>query len=217
MRNSVELRTMSIQNKILAIESNPDGGFERFTNSAVTITNEIVDPGTVALAIESLDSKGKKVFRKWVKGEHEAVRGIARVSWKSSEEQARCIKYQRKRPKGRSNRWLDVEKLVHLMQHGPWDDSKPGPIFIHPTLTGSHELKPVDGARRIMAHIEVGHGEIDVIVFGKCETAPEFLEGVGSMQTGLDRHRKLNHTVISNSDDQLPPDPPEVPPSMSDD
>lgn len=143
------------------IESCPDGGFERYTNGLVAITGDVVTLGAGAL-----DRTAKKVIRQSVTDPYEPVKGIARIEWKSVEDRARCIKYQMKRKGRTGTRWDDVERFVELMRSEQWNYFSPGPIFIQPYLTTSamQRLKSVNGARRIMAHLEAKHDAIDVIV-----------------------------------------------------
>ena len=163
-REGQQVSCMTLWNmdrEILEIESHPDGGFERFTRGSVTMTDEMV-----ALGAGALDGQAKRVIRRSVTGPHEPVRGIARIEWKSDEDREKCIEYQKKRRGHAGTRWDDVEDLARLMRSGQWDSSRPGPIFIHPRLASSTTrlLKPVNGARRIMAHLEVEHDEFDVII-----------------------------------------------------
>ena len=49
-----------MQSKVLDMEAQPDKGFERFTNSAITITDEIV-----TFDVNSLDEDEQDAIRKW--------------------------------------------------------------------------------------------------------------------------------------------------------
>ncbi len=153
---------MEMDKEILEIESYPDGGFERFTHGSVMVTDE-----TVALGPGALDRKAKKMIRQYTKGPYEPVKGIAQVSWKSAEDREKCIENQKRR-----SRWAKVEKYADLMRQGQWDYSKPDPVFLHPSLVGpeARQLKSANGARRIMAHLELQHETIDVIILRQVET-----------------------------------------------
>lgn len=148
--------------EVLEIESNPTSGFERFTSGVVTITNKPVPFDAAAL-----DSMGKKVVRKWGGTNNcEAVSGIANMHWKSLEHREQCIKYQKanRTNSGRANRWEDVQHYASEMGTQKWDYATPGPVFLHPSVTDLQMLKPVNGARRIMAHLEQHHETFEVIV-----------------------------------------------------
>lgn len=111
-----------------------------------------------------LDRIGRRNFRALVTDNFTAVTGIASISWKSKDDRIKCIKDQAKR-----GRWDKVIAYENLIINGKWDKSKLGPVYIHPSFTNSpgNKLKPIDGARRVMAHIEANKNSIEVVVIKK--------------------------------------------------
>lgn len=60
-------------------------------------------------------------------------------------------------------RWAKVEQFEADLLAG---DEFPPPVLLHPSITGRSDglLLPIDGARRLMAHLEAGIHEVTVIV-----------------------------------------------------
>ena len=145
---------------IYDIEANPTRGLERFLNMKISITDKVV-----FFEIDKLDKVGKREFRKYVTENFIAVVGLASISWKSKKDRNKCILDQTKR-----SRWKKVEAYRDLIINGKWDKSKQGPTYIHPSFTNSidNKLRPIDGARRIMAYIEANVNCIEVNIIKKC-------------------------------------------------
>ena len=139
---------LNVEMTNLKMESEADRGFERFVEGSIEIDNDILD-----FDLESLDKHGQKVFKKHVTGSYEVVKCTARLSWTDDDSRVQCIEDQTSR-----NRWHNVEAFSALINNDQWNYERPGPTFIHPEFTGRTKLRAVDGARRIMAHLE-SHAE----------------------------------------------------------
>lgn len=143
------------QTRGLGVRVNPNKGCERFIDFSVDVSDDglTLDERRLGRAGRRaiLANAGDKAYR--------AVKGRARISWKSDDHRMRCIAEQTRR-----GRWQDVLDSSARMRNGEYPSS--GPVFIHPSLATSHDgmLIPVDGARRLMGYLEAGHHEVGVIV-----------------------------------------------------
>lgn len=89
-----------------------------------------------------------------------AVRGRAKIAWKSPEARKSCIEYET----NFRNRWKKVEEYRELYERG--DRPEYEAVFAAPSLTGNPncELELLDGMRRILANLESKRDEVDVVV-----------------------------------------------------
>jgi hypothetical protein len=141
---------------IYEFESNPDRGFERFVKSSV-----ILGPRILLNISINLDKYAREILEFYFKGEFRVYKATAQVSWKTEEDRQSCMAHEIKK-----GRWEQVGKYSRLMQSGNWRYSGILPVFIHPAAFNSplNVLKPVDGARRIMAYLEANQHIIPIYV-----------------------------------------------------
>ncbi len=80
----------------------------------------------------------------------------ARVAWASAADREWCAAHERTMPGNAGSRWDDVLDYAARMRDGLRPPC--GPVFLHPGPIGEPAvlLRPVDGARRMMAAAELG-------------------------------------------------------------
>ena len=136
------------------------GVIEKYIDGEVEITHELVDVDEC-----KLDKRGRRRFMACeCDGGIETVIGIARLQWKSPEDRLTCIKDQEGKNKRRDpgeSRWSDTLDLVSAIRE---DVSLPLPAVVHPALHEHDGLRVIDGARRIVAHVEADKKEFRVVV-----------------------------------------------------
>lgn len=129
-------------------------GAERFINIDVLLTNE-----SASFYEKDLDPTGRKRLLYITGGNYRAVKGIAAVSWKSPDDRLKCIDYQTGR-----GRWKKVVQYADRLRNG--DRPKNGPVYMHPSITSQIDgkLMAIDGTRRLMAYLEAGFDQVEVVV-----------------------------------------------------
>jgi hypothetical protein len=194
----------------LQVESNPKQGCERFLRTEVTFS-EGAPPATW---YEHLDRKGKRTLRSLLGDPpYVAVSGYATVTWKDEQARQDCISYQSGRKGKHGSRWDDVVRYAARLASDASSDS--GPTFVHPdvTICGHKLLRPIDGARRLMAAAEAGGKQIPAIVVVGKEPGVEFERVVSTFGTfdavlagipyGLDGYGPIQPFTSKDVDDAL--------------
>ena len=134
------------------------GRTEKFVNIEVHVSNEPIDVNW-----NLLDARGRKDLQSHAKHvQHEAVAGIAKISWKSVEDRVACIA-DHERDEKRRRRWSQMTETLERMKNGEFPQF--AHTYLHPSLTRIKDLTAIDGTRRMLAYLELGRAEMPVVVF----------------------------------------------------
>ena len=137
------------------VESKLDGGCERFLNIEVRPTDEAIDFDDTCV-----DQAGRKHLRGAVP--YVAIKGTVSAQWIDESNRWACMEYQKRRKgRKRQNRWDAVEAIAEQLQAGK---QIPGPVYLHPSISGTGRYRAIDGARRTMALAESGLSCIPCVV-----------------------------------------------------
>ena len=139
------------------------GVVEKYLDGGIEITNEIVP-------IEECEldrPRGVKRFRGYTSGkDYVVVRGIAQFVWRGEEGRLLCEENQKSK-NGRTedgSRWTDIVSIAEAILSGT---KTPLPALVHPSLHEYEGLMIIDGARRVVAHVEAGLDSFAVAVIKK--------------------------------------------------
>ena len=117
-----------------------------------------ITDSNAAFSVSQLDSAGKKRFREAVGHRpYRAVFGRASLAWKDRDG---CRAYEQ-----REGRWAQALRYATDMSRNG-GSGWPPPICIHPDFTGKKQgvLALIDGARRLIACLECGIQNIEMVV-----------------------------------------------------
>ena len=132
-----------------------ESGCEQYIDMSVVVSE-------VSCPLPVSDRKGRRELNRHVAGvSFICKKGTMTARWKGEADRDRC-----KAERLKNRRWHDVETYAADILKG---NQLPPGLFLHPSLTGRTDglLVPIDGARRLMAHLEAGTSEIPVVVIAR--------------------------------------------------
>lgn len=136
------------------------GVIERYLDGQVVVTE-------MSIAIEACEldlPRGVRRFRHYTSGQgYVVVQGIAHLTWRGEDGRALCAEDQASKNGTRADgsRWSDILDLAKAIRDGA---ELPLAALVHPTLHEYEGLLIIDGARRIVAHVEAGADSFVVAV-----------------------------------------------------